>query len=97
MIKIYKYPLDLKKDQTVRIQGLLNVLSVVPQKNTPVLYAAVDTTIQASLSVRVKLYETGQEIEPETRGYTFLGTLMLDGADYVLHAFVDHTGEIPGL
>lgn len=79
---IYKYPLDLAKEQELLLPFAPQLLCVQVQNNQPYLWAIVDLDCK-SLPVTIKMYGTGNgNPHPDDK---YLGTVQLDG--FVWHYF----------
>ena len=83
--RIWKYPLSLAGFQTVWIPKRADLLTVVAQYNTPVLYAAVIPTNDLE-EIGIFVIKTGYEIPSGPMRH--LGTFLIDGDAFVGHAFV---------
>ena len=86
---IYKYPLQLRKEQKLPLPQAANVINVGVQDGTITLWAMVDTDAPSE-EITIRIYGTGQEIDPNLVLYP-LGTVF-DGP-YVWHVFEDITDE----
>jgi|SRR5687767_3207136 len=96
VFKIFKYPLILKDDQSIEIDGAIRVYSIVKQGETPVMYVLVDTEKEQynKKSVfEVKIIGTGHKIEDDTTNaffltYEFVNTIGFDDDAFMYHFFV---------
>lgn len=79
---IFKY--EINTGRAIPMPKGAVVLSVQAQMNIPCLWAVVDPSAPPVLR-RIVCYTTGQQL-PSNPGI-FLGTILLDGATFVLHAY----------
>ena len=86
MKKIYKFPVEIATQQEIKISGLVKVLSVAVQYNSPVLYAIIDDEIKREMVVELNCTGTGHEAE-HIEGLDYLGTLLLNEDTFVYHCF----------
>jgi len=88
MFTVHKFPLGGSGVQVVAIRGLVKLLTVQAQRNTPCLWALVDDSPGAAVvTVRLVTVRTGGEA-PAVLG-EYLGTLQLDDGWFVGHVFVE--------
>lgn len=86
MKTIYKYSLEPLTKQFVSLPQKAKMLSVTEQKGKIVLYALVDTD-EIPWPRKISIYGTGQFVDDET--LHFLGTVKLQGGEFMLHVFTD--------
>lgn len=85
-MKIYKYTLTSYHMVDFELPERATFLSVQVQKGSIVLYFVVDESESGKESRRFRGIVTGGLI-PD--GLEYLGTVQLDGGDFVLHIFED--------
>lgn len=85
--KVYKYILDGNALQMVTIPGLKKVLSIKEQHYRAVLYALVDTEVNATTDVWIKSAWTGEELFDDMGQFEYLNSLFFED-NYVVHYFV---------
>jgi hypothetical protein len=86
MMKIYKYPLEIKDTVTVKMPRCAKVLTVQVQRGVPCIWAAVDP-LQPYLDRRVfRIVGTGQSFMRESVN-RYVGTFQMFGGDLVYHVF----------
>ena len=82
---IHKYKLDrFEPIQFLNIPQGSKILSVKQQNNEPVIYI-LETDRKTKQDIRIRSYISGSSV-PEYYG-KFVGTVMLDGGNYVIHFF----------
>ena len=84
---IYKYPLIVIDSQCIYINGLLEILSVVVQRDQLVLYALVDTSSTKITYVDVKIVSAGNMIMFDTKEWDFRGTHTQYGERLIWHVW----------
>ena len=85
MKTIYKYTLDVKDDQSIRIKG--TPISVINQRNQIAMYALCDSS-EEDHYVDVHISGTGHPIPSYViNDYKFLGTVSLFSGNLVFHIF----------
>lgn len=83
---IYKYPLRVEDEVTLRLPEPAQVLSVQVQHGQPCVWAIVDPTPGAPLvERRFRVIGTGHYLEWPTG--TFLATIQMHGGALVFHVF----------
>lgn len=82
-MKIFKYKLSIGIT-TLKIPAPAKILSVQTQEGEPMVYAMVDDK-KEFVEKKILTVMTGKENDLE--GFRFIGTLMLSGGMFVLHAF----------
>lgn len=91
MLTIYKYILEGRNDQTIEIEGLVQILSVMGQKDDIVLYALVDHSNFKMSDVDVSVFGTGHNIPDKMINpfgdRKFLGTVLLYEGSLIFHVF----------
>lgn len=85
-MKIYKYPLEFKPEQTIDIPMGSNIIALQMQGKNPCIWAIVSPEAKTT-PVIFRMYMTGEEIDnPQSKAY--VGTVQNMG--YVLHFFIDN-------
>ena len=92
---IFKYPVEITDESTIRLHAGARILSIKEQGNTVVLYAVVPLPIEEEEDVMkkitVKVVGTGQDINFDINDYEFLGTVSLYDGELMFHVFYhDH-------
>jgi len=83
---IHKYELRPITEQTVSMPGSARILCVQVQRDTPCLWALVDTDKELFDRTIITL-NTGQEIEPPGFEGEYIGTYQLMGGTLVKHVY----------
>ena len=83
---IWKYPLRIKDQQTIKIPIGAEILGVQAQRNQPVLYALVEPTAK-SIDTEIYTFSTGQYFTQENLFYR--GTYLINNDSFVGHVFVE--------
>lgn len=93
MNAIYKYRLDWRGEQTVRVPGFRQVLSVQVQQDAIVAYALVDAFQDEELdlertmtAIDFAVVPTGQLFAPEDPSVAYLGTVQR-ASGFIGHVF----------
>lgn len=95
MRTIYKYPLEIKDKQIIKVKGIKenwaiqnHLLQVGVQKNIPCLWCLADDG-EPTRDIEITMIGTGNRVEPNWLDKSnHLGTVMLYGGDLVMHIFV---------
>lgn len=86
-MKIWKFLLSTGHgEEKVVVPQVSRVLSVGVQGNRPVLWCECEPGATTRV-LRVFTAETGKESPADT--FHFLGTLLMDGGNYVLHVYCE--------
>lgn len=85
MSKIFKYPLQVTDQQTIKMPYGAKVLCVQVQDGTPCLWALVDPTVE-SVDHFVNTVGTGHPTNQVAENY--VGTYQLQGGALVFHVFI---------
>jgi hypothetical protein len=95
---IFKYPLQHRAKSTVTMPTGAKILSLGVQPNMDAgvdefkVWASVpDNAELSTVDVKFVLVGTGGDAP---KGFTFLGTLILNGGTLVLHAFFDSSAPV---
>lgn len=88
--RIYKYALEIEREQTIEIYEYADLLTLQVQNfEIPTLWAIVDTS-QKEITVTIHMFGTGWIIDlPAFNGYHYkhIGTVQIDGL--VWHYFLE--------
>jgi hypothetical protein len=86
---IYKYQLEVKTNQTVKMHEGAQILSVQVQRGVPCVWAVVDPD-QPEASYGFETYGAGHPVPPDTEHVVrdFVGTYQLNDGEFVGHVFV---------
>ena len=82
---IWKYPLRITDQQTIKIPFGAEILGVQAQRDQPVLYALVEPTAK-SIDTEILTFSTGQYFTEENIYYR--GTYLINNGSFVGHVFV---------
>lgn len=92
--KIFKYPLGITDNQTIKLPRGAHILSVMNQHDNIVLYALVNDDEKKNVSVSIKIVGTGHSVNFPicspmfvNDAYKFLGTVSLYGGELMFHVF----------
>ena len=85
MKTIFKYPLNIDDELTIRMPQSARILAVQTQSETPCIWALVESRA-ASCSRRLAVRGTGHEAEGLDNA-TYVGTFQLAGGALVFHVF----------
>lgn len=88
MITVFKYPLAVKPEQTIKIRGMMEILKVDSQADTPVLWAKVDTAGEEE-DFHILTFGTGHDIGEAYSLYNYIGTYQLYEGIFVGHVFTN--------
>ena len=91
--RIFKYPLKITDTQIIKVPAGASALSVINQKEIPVLYAIIpeDNDPEVTKNFEIRIYGTGHTLPCDSRDFKFLGTVPTHGGDLVWHVFYkDH-------
>ena len=83
MIRIYKYPLEIKERQVVRLPRTSEFLSVINQNDKIVMYWKIDDTEDMFVDEEIYVIGTGNPMDERIDYH--LGTVKI--GDYVWHIF----------
>jgi hypothetical protein len=86
---IWKFELGMGY-QEVEMPPGAKLLHVAEQRNRPTLWAACDPMTPATMRRMVRVVMTG---EPEPADAQYVGTVILEGGDFVVHVYDE--GEKP--
>jgi hypothetical protein len=81
---IWKFPLEVVKEQKVSMPLGAEILSVQTQNIVPCMWAKVDPNAER-VEVSILTHGTGHVVDPAVG--LFLGTYQLAGGDLVFHVF----------
>lgn len=91
MATIYKYPLEVKGEQSIMLPIGAEVLSVSEQHGGIVLYALVNPEFTGAdmRAHAIRVHGTGHPIEDSLlSSFDFLGTVNLAGGSLMFHVFI---------
>lgn len=92
-LKIFKYPLEITDDQTIKLPHGARILSAMNQYDNIVLYALISDNEINTEEVSIRIVGTGYDIDffiPSAvfgGGYKFLGTVSLYDGKLMFHVF----------
>ena len=86
MKTIWKYPLKVEDEQTIKMPAGSSILCVMTQYDRPCLWAKVDDSAPM-VDVKILCYGTGRRVD-ESPLLTYLGTALLCQGNIVLHYFI---------
>lgn len=84
MKTIYKYQLDVTDVQTLHIPKNSKILNIQTQKNTPCIWALIDTDNDIE-DRKFAIYGTGNECSSCYEEY--IGTFQIENGSLVFHVF----------
>lgn len=90
-MRIFKYPLVVSDRQYVTMPIGAELLTIQLQHGKPYLWAWVDEHAVPSAQA-IMMCGTGQPF-PEGKMGKYLGTLQLDGGDFIVHTFAGALGD----
>lgn len=95
MKAIYKYPLELKDEQTIALPKGAHILSVQWIRGSICIYALVDLDAKECEARQFVIISTDQPIASDTTPvvHNFLGTIHNDNQWLVFHVFEKHIIE----
>lgn len=86
-MKIYKYPLPPKRGIfNLKVHPIVKILRVGVVKGMFPYFWAVVKDEEQEVEYNIHSFHTGEEGAYQ---HEFLGTVLLDGGDYVLHYFIE--------
>jgi hypothetical protein len=85
--KIFEYVLSLKDESELQLPAGAQILSVMEQKNEIVLYAIVNTSVEVTKTISVRVVGTGHAVDFDLNEYGFVGTVSLHGGALMFHVF----------
>jgi hypothetical protein len=85
--KIYKYVIPTTDESELQLPAGAQILSVMEQGNGIVLYAIVNTSVEVTKTVSVRVVGTGHRIDFDLNEYKFIGTVSLHGGVLMFHVF----------
>jgi hypothetical protein len=85
---IYKYPLEIKDDQYIKLPKGSRLLSACEQYENIVIYALVDDNAEDMEDYNFVIHGTGHYADDVFyNDYQFLGTVKLRGGALIFHVF----------
>ncbi len=91
-MKIYKYPLKVTDEQTVRLPVDSEILCTQIQHGAPYIWALVNEESQLTEERTFITHGTGHQCSQKIGAY--LGTYQLEGGAFVGHVFEKIVGEL---
>ena len=85
---VYKYPIDITDEQTLKIPLGSKILSVIEQHNKMVLYAIVSPGVEYTREIIIRIVGTGREIPFSLDDFKFMGGVKLHNGELVFHVFI---------
>jgi hypothetical protein len=86
MRTIYKYPIAVVDQQTLRLPAEAEILCVQMQGEQPCIWALV--TPNATTKDRdIRVYGTGHRMPDETASHRYIGTIQMAAGSLVFHVF----------
>lgn len=85
---VYKYPVDVTDEQTLKIPLGSKILSVIEQNNKIVLYAIVHPGVEYTREVIIRIVGTGHEIPFSLDEFKFMDSIKLQNGNLVFHVFM---------
>lgn len=82
--KIFKYPLEIEKEQTIEIPANARILTVKTQGNQIYLWAMVNPD-HIPEKRKIRIYGTGHPVDIEN--IIYIGTVMTESENFVWHVF----------
>ena len=86
---IYKYPLDFTYPQSIDVLFFADILYVDSQRNTPTIWAIIDTDDKSTIEVDVYIISTGQAFDASNKLY--VGSCITENGLFVWHIFIDYS------
>lgn len=87
-MRIFKYPLVVTDEQTVRMPGARpKILSAQVQNGTICLWALVDAASPVISDVKISIFGTGNPLPENVGTMVFIDTVQLHGGSLVFHVF----------
>lgn len=90
MITIFKYPIETKGVQTIKLPKDAYILCVQEQYGTPKIWALIDTS-EPLIDITIKTFGTGQPISSDETYlldfHKYIGTYQLMNGSLVFHVF----------
>ncbi|MGL5912788.1 MAG: DUF7352 domain-containing protein [Bacteroidales bacterium] len=86
MKTIYKYPIEVTNEQTIKLPKGAKILTIQTQRETPCIWAMIDKTEQETEEVELRVHGTGHDV-PDSETLRYIGTFQLHGGSLVFHTF----------
>ncbi|MCK5236178.1 MAG: hypothetical protein KAR06_04250 [Deltaproteobacteria bacterium] len=86
MKTIYKFPVAIMDEQPFHLPEDAELLSVVEQRGSVVLYVLADFSQPSNVRHTIKIFGTGHSIN-ENEGYKFLDTVKMGDGILMWHIF----------
>jgi hypothetical protein len=85
--KIFKYVIPITDESKLQLPAGAQIFSVIEQRNEIVLYAIINTFVEVTKTVSIRVVGTGHVINFDLNEYKFLGTISLCGGTLMFHVF----------
>jgi len=85
-LAIWKFPLEVTDISKVEMPEGSKVLTVQTQRETPCIWALVNTTARTVVR-SFRVCGTGHPLEDEVKDYPYVGTFQLQGGALIFHVF----------
>jgi len=85
MEQIFKYPIEVTDEQTIKMPEDAQILTVQTQRGAPCIWAKVDESKKMT-DCRIRTFGTGHNI-PEGFYGKYIGTYQLKDGNLVFHVF----------
>jgi hypothetical protein len=87
MKRIYKYQLDVKDCQSIKLPKDARILTVQVQSGVPTMWAIVEPDVEdtASIELDIHMFGTGWELPEDADKLKYIGTVQING--FVWHYF----------
>ena len=83
-MQIWKYPLEIRDEQSIKMPGTSAILAVQVQNGTPCLWVMVDPRNPGRFR-KIAIYGTGHEMSQSP--YNYIGTFQVANGSLVFHVF----------
>ena len=92
---IHKFPISLCDGITIKVPGLIRVLSVAVQRDRLVMYALVRPDDDVTTTIPIRIKGTGHVFDLRAEeSWEFMGTHVIQGGDLIWHVWVPLTAMI---
>lgn len=87
MATIYKYPLAIVDQQTVRLPFGAQILCAQAQGDSMCLWAMVNPHVGEDQDRDIRVHGTGHPLPDDATSYRYIGTVQLRSGSLVFHVF----------
>ena len=87
MKRIYKYPIEIRDEQTISVPKDSKILAIQTQNEQLVVYALVDINQKEMQTIEIRIFGTGHDLDINMTSWTYLGTVMTYHDKLVWHIF----------